>query len=221
MITLPRQGRAMAEHRKSDGRRERSRLTRARIVEAASGLLVERGYVATTIEDVAEFADVAVQTVYYVFGTKHKLLAAVLDASIVGDVDPVPVLEREWIASLREEHDADAAIEHLVADTVDILRRTSPIYEVVRRAAADPDVSSLLQETRRRRRADQRALIEILFDSASFRAAVELDTAADVVYGVLNEEVFQLFVGDCAWTIDRFRRWATDFMLQQLTGAVQ
>ena len=69
-----------------DGRRERSRLTRARIVGAATTLFVERGYLATTIEDIAAEADVAVQTVYYVFGTKPKVLAAVLDASIAGAI---------------------------------------------------------------------------------------------------------------------------------------
>src|SRR5215211_9547189 len=148
------------QEKKPDGRRERSRVTRARVVDAAGRLFVEHGYVATTIEDVAERAGVAVQTVYYVFGTKPKLLSAVLDASIAGDVEPVPLLERPWVGALREQHDVGSAMERLVDDSVTILRRTSPLYEVVRRAAADPEVNQLLQETRRRRRADQRALIE-------------------------------------------------------------
>jgi AcrR family transcriptional regulator len=207
-----------ADYTKTDGRRQRSRVTRVRVIDAAAGLFLERGYVAATIEDVAERAAVAVQTVYYVFGTKPKLLSAVLDASIAGDVEPVPVLDRPWVAALREQQDVGSAMERLVDDSVTILSRTSPLYEVVRRAAADPEVSELLQETRRRRRADQRALIEILSSAGRLRPDLDVDTAADVFYGVINEEVFQLFVRDCGWDVERLKRWATSLMMQQLIG---
>ena len=206
----------MAGPRKMDGRRERSRLTRARVVGAATRLFVENGYVATTIEHVAEEAGVAVQTVYYIFGTKRNLLAAVLDASVAGDVEPVAVLERDWVEALRTEQDATSAVERLVEATVTIVARTMPIYEVVRRAAADPDVSALLQEVRSRRRADQRALMEILWRSGHLHPKVDADVAADVLYGLINEEILQLFTGDCGWEVDQFRRWATSLMLQQL-----
>jgi AcrR family transcriptional regulator len=207
-----------ADYTKTDGRRERSRVTRVRVIDAAASLFVERGYVAATIEDVAERAAVAVQTVYYVFGTKPKLLSAVLDASIAGDGEPVPVLERSWVGGLRKQHDVGSTMERLVDDSVTILSRTSPLYEVVRRAAADPEVSELLQETRRRRRADQRALIEILSSAGRLRPDLDVDTAADVFYGLINEEVFQLFVRDCGWDVERLKRWATSLMMQQLIG---
>jgi AcrR family transcriptional regulator len=210
-----------ADYTKTDGRRQRSRVTRVRVIDAAAGLFLERGYVAATIEDVAERAAVAVQTVYYVFGTKPKLLSAVLDASIAGDAEPVPVLERPWVAALRDQRDVGSAMERLVDDSVTILSRTSPLYEVVRRAAADPEVNQLLQETRRRRRSDQRALIEILSSAGRLRPDLDVDTAADVFYGLINEEVFQLFVRDCGWDVERLKRWATSLMMQQLIGKGQ
>ena len=209
----------MAAPRKVDGRRERSRLTRGRVVDAAAGLFVEHGYLATTIEHVAEDAGVAVQTVYYIFGTKRNLLAAVLDASIAGDVEPIPVLERDWVEALRAEEDATSAVERLVEAMVAIVARTMAIYEVVRRAAADPEVNALLEEVRTRRRADQRALIEILWRSGHLHPRVDADIAADVLYGLINEEVLQLFTSDCGWEVDRFQRWATSLMLQQLVDA--
>jgi AcrR family transcriptional regulator len=209
----------MAATRKVDGRRERSRLTRGRVVGAAARLFVEHGYVATTIEHVAEDAGVAVQTVYYIFGTKRNLLAAVLDASVAGDVEPVPVLERDWVEALRAEQDATSAVERLVDATVAIVARTMAIYEVVRRGAGDPEVSALLDEVRSRRRADQRALIEILWRSGHLHPRVDADIAADVLYGLINEEVLQLFTVDCGWEVEQFRSWATSLMLQQLVDA--
>lgn len=200
----------------TDGRRQRSVRTRARVVEAAAQLFVDRGYLATTIEAVAELAGVAVQTVYYVFGTKRNLLAAVLDASIAGDLESGPVLEQGWVEALEAESDAAAAVERLVEASVAIVGRTSPVYEVIRRAASDPDVGALLDENRRRRRDDQRRLIEIVLRSGHLHPDLGVETAADIYYGLLNEEVFQLFTTDCGWSVERFRRWATSLMLQQL-----
>jgi AcrR family transcriptional regulator len=199
-----------------DGRRERSRRTRARVVDAATRQFVETGYLSATIESVAERAGVAVQTVYYVFGTKRNLLTAVLDAGIVGEAEPVPVLEQTWVQTLEDEDDALSAVTALVAGAVAIIARAAPIYEVVRQASSDPEVAALLDDNRRRRRADQRRLVETLQQSGHLRAGLDLETAADVFYGLMNEEVFQLFTVDCGWSIERFQRWATVTMVQQL-----
>jgi AcrR family transcriptional regulator len=209
----------MVADKKSDGRRERSRRTRRRIVEAATHLFLVRGYVASTIEDVASEAGVAVQTVYYVFGTKPQLLGAVFDASIAGDVEPVPIVERAWVDSVRTEQDAATAVRRLVDATVPIVARAAPIYEVVRRAASDPDVSALLEDTRRKRRRDQRTLIDLLAQAGHLSPEVSIDIAADAFYGLVNEEVFQLLTGDCEWDVDRYRSWATSLMVHQLLGA--
>jgi AcrR family transcriptional regulator len=202
----------------SDGRRRRSLRTRARIVTAATDLFLERGYLGTTIEAVAERAGVATQTVYYVCKTKRTLLAAVLDSSIAGDVEPVAVLERPWFDALGVEADAASAVAHLVAASVQILARAAPVYEVVRRASADPDVGALLEENRARRRADQRQLVEMLIEVGHVRAGLDVAAAADVVYGLVNEEVFQMLTGDCGWDVERFQRWLTTLLLRELLG---
>jgi AcrR family transcriptional regulator len=200
----------------SDGRRQRSLRTRAQIVAAATGRFIERGYLATTIDAVAADAGVAAQTVYYVFGTKRNLLAAVLDASIAGDGDQVAVLDRPWFEDLAEAPDAITAIERLVAEGVAILARAAPIYDVVRAAAADPEVSELLEANRRGRRDDQRRLVELLHAGGHLRRDLDVDTAADVVYGLLNEEVFLLLTRDCGWEQERFHGWVGTVVAQQL-----
>jgi AcrR family transcriptional regulator len=195
----------------TDGRRQRSLRSRAQIVGAAERLFLERGYVRTTIEDIADAAGVAVQTVYYVFGTKLRVLAAVLDARIGGD-DPSPVVERDWVASLGATGGPADAIDALVAAAVDILSRAAPVYEVVRRAASDPEIGELLAANRQSRRADQRVLIQRLHETGAFAEDLDVEAAADSFYALVNEEVFQLLVVDCGWTTDRFRAWLADLV---------
>jgi AcrR family transcriptional regulator len=210
---------AVATSDEPDGRRERSRRTRAGVVSVATGLFVDRGYLATTIEAVAQQAGVAPQTVYHAFGTKRNLLAAVLDASIAGDVDPVPVLERPWFGTLETDEDAVSAVERLVSASVAIVARAAPVYEVIRRAAADPEVGVLLDDNRRRRRDDQRRLIEILWRAGHLRPDIDVESAADAFYGLMNEEVYQLLTTDCGWDVERFQRWSTSLMLHELVGS--
>jgi AcrR family transcriptional regulator len=204
---------------KLDGRRQRSARTRARIIDTATRLFLDQGYLATTIEAIAEHAGVAVQTVYYVFGTKPKLLAAVLDVTIAGDPEPVTTLQRPWVEQLRAETNPAHAVERLVDASVAIVARTSPVYEVVRQAAGDSEVKVLLDDTKRGRRHDQHQLVDILAQCGHLDAEVDVDTAADIVYALINEEVFQLLTQDCGWSIDQFHRWASSLLVQQLVGA--
>ena len=174
---------------------------------------------ATTIEAIADAGGIAVQTVYYIFGTKRNLLAAVLDASIAGDIEPVPLLERPWIERFTAASDASSAVELLVEGAVAVVARTAPVYEVVRTAAADPEVGALLDGNRRARRADQRRLIELLAEHGHLRADLDVDEAADVFYAVMNEEVFRLLVVDCDWDEARFHAWASALLSDQLVRA--
>ncbi len=153
---------------------------------------------------------------YYVFGTKRNLLAAVLDVRIAGDVEPVAVLERPWFENFAAAPDAVSAVELLIQGGVGIVARSAPIYDVVRRAAADPEVGELLTDNRRARRVDQRRLVEMLAEAGHLRRGLDLAEAADIFYAVMNEEVFQLLVTDCGWDVERFRRWATALLIEQL-----
>ena len=65
-------------------RADRALVTRRRMVRAAYDLFCERGYLGTTISEVARQAGVAVPTIYYTFGTKAVLLEESLGAAIVG-----------------------------------------------------------------------------------------------------------------------------------------
>ncbi len=60
------------------GRREQKReATREQVLAAAEALFTERGFEATTVDDIAERADVAKGTVYYHFKTKEDVAVAI------------------------------------------------------------------------------------------------------------------------------------------------
>jgi AcrR family transcriptional regulator len=198
-----------------DGRRVRSQRTSSRLLAASRELFLEHGYARTTIEAIAARAGVSAQTVYNQFGTKCDLLAAVLDRAIVGDASPVAVIERSWFVVGEDEQAADAIARFAKAGTA-ILARVAPVYDVIRSASALPEVRQLLAENRRRRRADQRHLVDALAATGQLRPDLDADHAADVVYGLVNEDVYLLLTGDCRWSRRRFTAWIAETMRHEL-----
>src|SRR5438067_12428497 len=79
--------------------------TREAVIRAASRLFVEKGYAATSIEDIAAAAGVSRATVFTSVGGKAKLLKTALDVAIVGDDEPVPLPDRPRSKAIRAEPD--------------------------------------------------------------------------------------------------------------------
>ena len=84
-------------------RADRARQTRRRMLESARELFVTEGYAATTMDRIADQAGVAVQTLYYTFRTKGKLLCEVVEATAAGEDDPPPVAQRPWMQKMLDE----------------------------------------------------------------------------------------------------------------------
>jgi AcrR family transcriptional regulator len=113
--------------------------TRAKLREAAARL-VEQGYLATTMRQIARSAGAGERTLYDAFPTKAALFEHTLGV-VVGDEDPVRVAARPDITALREEADPRAAIARLVAYSTALLERAGDLIMVsVEAAGADPDM---------------------------------------------------------------------------------
>ena len=182
---------------------------------ASRGLFLELGYARTSIEAIAARAGVSAQTVYNQFGTKCELLAAVLDRAIAGDDAPVALIERPWFVADEAEPAADAIARFAAVGTA-ILARVAPLYDVIRSASALPEVRRLLDDNRRRRRADQRHLVGTLAAMGQLRPDLDANHAADVVYGLVNEDLYLLLTADCRWSRKRFATWLAETLRDQL-----
>ena len=202
-------------------RRERARATRIRVLDAAQALFIERGYGATTIDAIAERADVSSETIYSTFGNKRSLLSQLVDASIAGDVKATPILERDWVQEIREEPDPRRRLRMLAAQGRAILERRSVIDEIVRGAAStDPDIAALRDLGKAQRFAGQRELLRIVVGSTALREGMDLETAADILYAVGSPETYRLLVVDRRWSGSRFERWYGDTLERLLFSNV-
>src|SRR5216684_907248 len=133
---------AMMRVKSESKRAEKARHTRQRMLGAARELLIEQGYGATAIQDIADRAGVAVQTIYFTFGNKRSLLKELVDVSIAGDQEPVATMDRPWFRDVLATGTADAQLRAHVHGSRQVLDRVAAITEVLRAAAkTDPEIA--------------------------------------------------------------------------------
>jgi AcrR family transcriptional regulator len=206
--------------RESSGvRREqaRTRLARAAVVEAARRLFLDRGYGATTVDAISELADVPPATVYRLFSSKHGILEALLDVSIVGDDEDVPMADRPPVRRVLVERDPAEQLAGFVRITAQVNARIAPLYRIlVSAAGADADAAALLDELTRQRQQGQRQIARSLAAAGALHPGLRERDAADLVHALLSPELYRLLVVDRSWKAERFEAWLAKTLVDQL-----
>jgi AcrR family transcriptional regulator len=186
---------------------ERSRVTRGRILSAATDLIAGEGYLHTTMAGIAAEAGVAVQTLYLTFGSKAAILAAALDVAIVGDDEPLPLLERPWLAELVAEPDGHRAVQIFVDTASTVIERHYPLYAAIRAAAADPEVADLLARNKRQRFVTHSTVAAALADKRGYDGELAVQRAAQIIYTLMSQETYGLLVVELGWAMTEWARW--------------
>ena len=191
-----------------DRRARQVAATRARIIDAAGRLFCERGYGATTIDAVAAEADVAVETVYARFKNKRNLLDAYLDMSIVGDAQPVALLDRPEVQAVRDAPDQQAQLQLLVRMMRAVLERNAAAHAVLRSAiGTDSEVDALAAQDDERRKATHRSFVEILRARGPLRPGLSIADAVDTMSAVVHPDTYAFLTRRRGWTPARYERW--------------
>jgi AcrR family transcriptional regulator len=192
----------------SPRRQEQARLTRRTVLDAARQLFLDQGYAKTTVSAVARRAEVSVETVYKAFGNKPGLVKAVFDVAVVGDDEPVPMVQRELVQRIEAEPDPRRKLalygEHLVG----VGTRTAAILLLVREAAAtDAGAGAVWEQLQAERLTGMTAFAAHLAGGGHLRSGVSADEARDVLWTYNSVELWNLLVDQRGWSPDRFGTW--------------
>jgi AcrR family transcriptional regulator len=186
-------------------------------VDAARELFLDRGYGATTIEAISDQARVPSATVYRLFSSKVGILKALLDVSIVGDDEDIPMQARPEVRSLLASDDPREQLAGFVGIAAEVNERVAPLYLIlVSAAGTDRDAGGLLDELTRQRQQGQRAIARSLAGAGTLRSGLKERDAADVIHALLSPEIYRLLVIDRSWKRARYERWLTAALVDQL-----
>jgi AcrR family transcriptional regulator len=189
-------------------RQAQVRATRAHTVDVAKQLFVDHGYPSTTIEAIADAADVPLPTLYRLFGSKRGILSAVVDTSFGGDDEPVAFGDRPEVQGALSEPDVEKMLDAFASICRQLMDRASGIQRVLASAAVvDPEIADLAADIRRQRHTGQSRIVAAIVARDALSPAYEEKTAADVVYALLSPEVHWILTGERGWSGDDYERW--------------
>jgi AcrR family transcriptional regulator len=182
--------------------------TEERIIAAAAGLFLENGYVPTTLEAVAKRAEVGARTVYVRFGTKAALFKRVVDVAIVGDTQPVGVLDRDWAQAWLTAPTAAERIAASAAIGRQIMQRTGALFAVAQQAAAvEPLIAGFWQQGREQSRQAQAVFWTKMADDGLLDPAVDLAWLIDTASLLTAAETYLLITHMTSWDLDTYQHW--------------
>jgi AcrR family transcriptional regulator len=186
----------------------------ALVCEAASRLFATKGYLATSIEDIAAEAGVARPTVFTAVGPKPVILRTVVDQALAGDDAPVPIADRPWWREAIEEPDPVRSIELYARNMCRISGRAGLVLRALETAASiDPDAAGVWARFQRQRRDGLNEFAVALAQKTSALRCDE-DTITDTMW-MLAPDAYLRLVHDAGWPVERFQAWLAD-LLQRL-----
>jgi len=205
---------------KSALRAAQARATRRAIVDAAARLFIQHGYGATTIDAIAEAAGVSRKTVFTSVGGKTEALKLAIDWALVGDDEPVPMLERPHVKAMQDEPDARRILVSHARHVRQSAARTAPLYAVIEGAAGlDAGVRALAEDGRAQRIRGMRVMAQVLADRGALKPGLTPAEAADVLWLLMDPGVYHRLVIEQGWEPDRYQDWLADAFISLLIPA--
>jgi AcrR family transcriptional regulator len=195
-------------------RREQAARTRSLIVEAAAELFTTQGYARTTIRAIADRAKVAPDTVYATFGSKVRVLTAVIDARLAPP-GVANVMDRPEALAVRDASDQRRQLRLFAQDIAAVSTRVRPIYEVLRTASAvEPGVRDVFAEMEQNRLVNMRRVAGWLARRGRLR--VGLRQAAQIIWVLASPDVARMCCDMQGWSQAEHAAWLEEMLTAAL-----
>lgn len=209
--------RARKKRYESPLRKAQAQSTRMLVLDAARRLFAERGYVATSVDEIARAAGVGRATVFASVGGKPALLKQAYDVGLVGDDQPVSLPDRPRSQAIRSDPDPYRLLAGYAELVTEIAGRIAGIYEAVRQASgADREARALWVEILRQRRAGMDNLVRDLTAKGPLREGLDARQAADIAWVFTDPWQYHMLVVQRGWKPERYRGWLAQTLQSQL-----
>ena len=195
-------------------RQRQAEETRQHILEAARELFESCGYAVTTLEAIAEIAEVSPKTIAAVFGSKRALLAAVINPDAFST--PVKLL----IEELRATEDPSRQVSLVAQITRQAYEQLASSLELLRTASAvAPELADLAQQIEARRRQNQARLIASLRERGMLHPGLSFEEATDVLWALTSYDLYRMLVVEQRWEPERYETWLAQLLVQHLLAS--
>lgn len=185
--------------------------TRREILRAARQLFTEHGFAGTSVQQIAEEAGVAVQTIYSSVGSKAALVLALNDL----------IDEEAGVAQLAAGVFAETDPPRLIADGIHLTRQLNErcgdlIQVLISAELAEPDAAAAVADGMRRHELGASAIAQRLQALGVLRTGTTPEQAAAVLSMMTSPASWRQLTQRAGWTFDESEAWLTASLAQLL-----
>ena len=196
-------------------REEQAARTRTRILDAAAELFLERGYARTTMKDIAVQADVARDTVHAIFGSKARVLTALIDHRLVPDGSVTNVTQLPEALAIKDEVDQRKQIELFAKFIAGISTELRPVFEILRTASAvEPEMAKVFEEMDQFRMNNMQTYASWIAARGPLRVSTR--QAGEIIWALASLDVARMLCDELGWTESQHARWLSDTLIRTL-----
>jgi AcrR family transcriptional regulator len=196
-------------------RDEQAARTRARILDAATELFLERGYARTTVQDLADRAGVARDTVHATFGGKPRVLTALIDTRLVPDGAVGNVTETPDAQAIEHEVDPREQLQLFATWMAGMSTRLRPVFEILRTASAvEPEMAAVFAEMDRFRLKNMQTYARWFAARGPLRVGTK--RAAEIIWAIASPDMARMLCDELGWSEAEHADWLADTLARSL-----
>jgi AcrR family transcriptional regulator len=182
-------------------------------------VFLERGFAGATMRMIAARAGVSLAMVELLFGTKGRLLKTAIDVAIVGDDEPVAVLDRSWARAAVAAGSAQGFLA-VVAGVLGSAQERSAglVLAAFEAASTDAELAELAGQLTAQRATTAGWIVDQLAGKAPLREGCAREEAVDTVWILMDPAVFDRLTRQRRWTLPQYQQWFASSVDRLLLG---
>lgn len=210
---MPSQRQAAAPRRSyhSPLRERQAEMTRQHILAAARRLFRSIGYLATSLDAIADAAGVSPKTVEAAFGSKRGLILSLVDPHAAEK------LNQTVLQTIQNEPDPVRRLRATAELTRRAYEASSAEFDLMTGARLMvPELAAAAEQIGDRRRDRQARLITYLVSARALRKGLRKEEAADELWALTGYEMYRTLVIERGWSSEHFEKWLGDVLIHRL-----
>ena len=193
----------------SPRREDQARSTRVAILDSAQRLFAAKGYVGTSIREIAAEAGVAEPTVYAAFKDKPSILWGIGERLVLEGESDIPFADSKVAHSIGSAPNLRGRLENVMKWSLETYGSgILELDEVVRQAvAADPRLKDLWLAGLDSQLEQGQVVVELLMEVAQLKPGFTPEEVRDLLVTINGPAVFRMLVRELGWPLEKYGRW--------------
>ena len=190
--------------------------SRETIRRAAERLFLRRGFLETSMDDIAAAAKVSRATVFNQFGSKVALLREILDVKLTGSESRAALADDPIVKEMWTEHDPVRLVRLTARLTARMTSRANDLYAMAEAAAVvEPEIGRMLAVDAQARLTEGGTIVDVLAHLGALRSERSPTKAKEALWLLTSSGPYRL-AHDLGWSVDEYERWLGDCMIELL-----